>query len=120
MLHALRSRAQNHAPPPRGLRDLPPRHQILAWCGLTTNSLDGSKCFLNWWASATKPCPPVLCKGLTSIIPLCACSIWKHRNACTFDNQQPFLLDLVHSIQDKALTWAKAGAKGLNNLIPVT
>jgi hypothetical protein len=59
-------------------------------------------------------------KGLSSLIALTAWTIWRHRNACIFDGATPSTSHLVHNIQEEACTWAKADARGLSSIIPVT
>ena len=95
-------------------------HEILAWCRLITPPMDGATTFFAWWALASATSPSGLHKGLNSIVALTAWAIWKHRNAAIFDGVQPSTDDLVVSIQDDARLWAKAGAKGLASIIPVT
>ena len=55
-------------------------------------------------------------KDITYIILLTTWLIWRHQNSCIFNNTQPFI-SLVQTIKDGALSWAKAGAKGVNMLI---
>jgi hypothetical protein len=47
-------------------------------------------CFTVWWAEELHAIPSALRKGISSMILLTACWIWKHRNAAIFDNTQAF------------------------------
>uniref|UniRef100_A0A453BPC4 Uncharacterized protein n=2 Tax=Aegilops tauschii TaxID=37682 RepID=A0A453BPC4_AEGTS len=64
--------------------------------------------------------PPSLRRGLASIATLIAWSHWQHHNAAVFDKIMPSTSDLVRAIMEEARSWAAAGAKGVNALIPVT
>lgn len=82
--------------------------------------MDGRTSFFEWWSEAAETSPGCLRKGLNSIVALTAWAIWKHHNAAIFDGLRPSTADLVLSIKDDARLWAKAGAKGLASLLPVT
>lgn len=82
--------------------------------------MDSATSFFAWWSIAVETSPSCLRKGLNSIVALTAWAIWKHRNAAVFDGLRPSTDDLVLSIKDDARLWAKAGAKGLATILPVT
>ena len=82
--------------------------------------MDGDTTFFTWWSKAVDESSGCLRKGLNSIMALSAWSIWKHRNAVIFENRCPSTEDLIRSIKDDARLWAKAGARGLAAIIPVT
>jgi hypothetical protein len=46
--------------------------------------------------------------------------IWKHQNSCVFDRARPSASYLIHQIKDEMAAWAKAGAKGLRDVVPTT
>jgi hypothetical protein len=59
-------------------------------------------------------------KGLASMTLLIAWMLWKQRNACVFDGENPSA-NLLHSkIRTEEVLWAKAGAKGLRVILPST
>uniref|UniRef100_A0A453HE53 Reverse transcriptase zinc-binding domain-containing protein n=1 Tax=Aegilops tauschii subsp. strangulata TaxID=200361 RepID=A0A453HE53_AEGTS len=95
-------------------------HEIMSWCRLTTPPMDSDTVFFTWWSKVVDESPCCLRKGLNSIVALTAWSIWKHRNAAIFENRRPSTEDLILSIKDDARLWAKAGARGLAAIIPVT
>ena len=66
--------------------------------------------------------PPALVPERTgsTFLLLCCWQLWKHRNAVIFENRCPSTEDLIRSIKDDARLWAKAGARGLAAIIPVT
>ncbi|XP_073363459.1 uncharacterized protein [Aegilops tauschii subsp. strangulata] len=92
-------------------------HRTLAWCKLTVSPPNGDLTLYDWWRDATGSIPVSLRKALASLVPLVTWDIWKHRNACIFDLQQPSARHLFASIQDDVRTWASAGAKGLQAVI---
>lgn len=93
-------------------------HEILAWCRLTIAPPEGNTCFYEWWSQSIVALPPSLRKGAASLIALSAWTIWKHRNACIFDNASPSHARMADQIKEDARTWAKAGAKGLDLILP--
>uniref|UniRef100_A0A453JI56 Uncharacterized protein n=1 Tax=Aegilops tauschii subsp. strangulata TaxID=200361 RepID=A0A453JI56_AEGTS len=46
--------------------------------------------------------------------------IWKHRNDCIFEGAQPSVQTLVDKIKTEATVWARAGARGLREILPAT
>lgn len=50
------------------------------------------------------------CKGLNSFIMLIAWEIWKHRNSCVFDENQPNTERLLQVISDQGMMWKMATA----------
>jgi hypothetical protein len=59
-------------------------------------------------------------KGLATTTHLTASMIWKHRNGCVFDGDQPSTSQLNENIHAEAANWAKAGADGLRVILPTT
>jgi hypothetical protein len=59
-------------------------------------------------------------KGLASAALLTPWLIWKQRNECIFEGAQPSVQSLVARIKDEAALWARAGAKGLEVVLPST
>jgi hypothetical protein len=58
--------------------------------------------------------------GLVSATLLTAWMVWKWRNACVFDKDQPSVPLLVERIRAEVALWAKAGAASLRVMIPKT
>ncbi|XP_071681454.1 uncharacterized protein [Lolium perenne] len=73
-----------------------------------------------WWIVARQHTPKPMRKGLATITLMVPWMIWKHRNSCVFDGQQPSIRSLCATIKDKAAAWATAGAKGLRDVLPTT
>jgi hypothetical protein len=59
-------------------------------------------------------------KALGSVMLLVPWMIWKHRNTCVFDRERPLASYVIHQIKDAIAVWAKAGAKGLRDVVPTT
>jgi hypothetical protein len=55
-------------------------------------------------------------KGFNSIVSLVAWQIWRHSNACVFDNASPNIHAILLSVHDEALVWGFAGATALRNV----
>lgn len=73
-----------------------------------------------WWIVARQHTPKPMRKGLATITLMVPWMIWKHRNSCVFDGQQPSIRSLCATIKDEAAAWATAGAKGLRDMLPMT
>jgi hypothetical protein len=68
--------------------------------------------------TAKQRTPKSLRKALGSVTLLVPWIIWKHRNSCVFDRARPSASYLIHQIKDEMAAWAKAGAKGLRDVVP--
>jgi hypothetical protein len=42
--------------------------------------------------------------------------LWKHRNACVFDNTRPSMAAALHAFNEEHQLWCLAGAHGLHAL----
>jgi hypothetical protein len=73
--------------------------------------------FSGWWKSSTSAVPNDMRKGLNSLIILVAWEIWKHRNACVFDNRRPCILEVLKAISAEGGIWCSAGASKLQELV---
>lgn len=73
--------------------------------------------FIDWWRKAAKRAGKERRKGLNTLVQLVAWSVWKHRNRCIFDNQQPRRQTLMDDIREEASAWAMAGARSLRQLL---
>ena len=74
--------------------------------------------FTDWWRQARQQVVRQHRKGFDSLVVLVAWWIWKQRNACIFDGATPSITFTSDTIKDEARLWAKAGATGLQNIIP--
>ena len=72
--------------------------------------------FVEWWKRAAKQTPKEKKKGLNSIIILGAWTIWKHRNACVFECEQPSISGLLREFKEGYHLWCLAGARDLREL----
>jgi hypothetical protein len=61
-------------------------------------------------------CLSIRKKGFNSFVILVAWQIWKHRNACVFDNASPNIHAILLSIHDEALLWGLGGAAALRQV----
>jgi hypothetical protein len=93
-------------------------HEILGWVRSTAELPSGDTNFYTRWETSCDRSPSPARKGLASLIILTAWCLWKHRNACIFDGEQPSIYWLCDIIRDEARMWAKADATGIQNIIP--
>ena len=93
-------------------------HEILGWARVPISLPAPDTPFQVWWQSSLDIAPASMRKGLSSLIILTAWWIWKQRNACIFDGATPSITFTSDTIKDEARLWAKAGATGLQNIIP--
>ena len=76
-----------------------------------------NEALLPWCSATIRRSPSGHRKGLTTLTVLTAWSIWRYRNSCVFDCENPSLSRLFSSIQEEARAWARAGSRGLGALI---
>ncbi|GJN29075.1 hypothetical protein PR202_gb17267 [Eleusine coracana subsp. coracana] len=72
--------------------------------------------FANWWRRAVRKVPKEIRKGLNTVIILGGWTLWKHRNACTFDTAAPCIRILLKNFDDENHLWCLAGAARLRHL----
>jgi hypothetical protein len=58
--------------------------------------------FQEWWNSAERLTPKCKKKGFNSLIMLVARWLWKHRNACVFENASPSTSRILQAIEEDA------------------
>jgi hypothetical protein len=90
---------------------------LFAKLRLSTLSSQSSDKFLNWWSRAVKTDPKKLRKGLNTLIMLAAWEIWKHRNDCVFEGQQPGVHTVLQVVANECTLWCAAGASALPELL---
>lgn len=73
--------------------------------------------FVDWWRRTDRRVAKETRKGLNSFIQLVAWFLWKHRNACLFDESAPNVQHLLAEIRDEATLWGIAGARRLSQLL---
>ena len=95
-------------------------HEILSWVRLPCRLPDRDSPLHDWWLTTKRTMPKPLRKGLATITLLTPWMIWKHRNGCVFDGDQPSINRLIANIKEEAALWARAGALGLRALLPQT
>lgn len=64
--------------------------------------------------------PKPMRKGLATTTHLTAWMLWKHRNSCVFDGEQPSIALLTTRIREELSLWVRAGAAGLGVIMPLT
>jgi hypothetical protein len=57
-------------------------------------------------------------EGFNSLVVLVAWWIWKHKNACVFDDIAPSVSMVLQNIKDEDVVWCRAGVSGLCSLWP--
>ena len=77
-------------------------HETLSWVRSTADIPDYDTDFYTWWETSCNCSPSPARKGMASLIILTAWWIWKHRNACIFDGEQPSTSRLSGIIRDEA------------------
>jgi hypothetical protein len=73
----------------------------------------------DWWVAMRQNTPKPMRKGLATASLLMPWLIWKHRNSCVFDGEQPSVQSVNDKIKAEAALWARAGALGLRAILPV-
>lgn len=77
-------------------------HDTFTWCRSLAQAPAPSDLFLDWWHATHSGTPATFRKGLSSLIPLVALSVWKHRNSCVFDGCLVSIAHLNHVIHEEA------------------
>ena len=72
---------------------------------------------MQWWLRTRKLVPKPLRRGFDSFFFLVGWSLWKERNARTFDRRTATALDLAASIFSEAACWLTAGNRHLGPLL---
>ncbi|XP_073367977.1 uncharacterized protein [Aegilops tauschii subsp. strangulata] len=93
-------------------------HEILGWARAPIGLPVPDTPLQLWWSSSLDLVPASMRNGLSSLIILSAWWIWKHHNTCIFEGARPSITFTSNTIKDEAHLWAKAGATGLQNIIP--
>ncbi|RCV21818.1 hypothetical protein SETIT_4G168300v2 [Setaria italica] len=72
---------------------------------------------LGWWRKSIAAVPKDVRNGLNSLIILVAWEVWKHCNACVFDNVRPNIQEVLRSVNTEGGLWCLAGASKLQELV---
>ena len=72
---------------------------------------------MSWWVKNRKGVPKVLRRGFDSLFFLVGWTLWKERNARTFDAVASSPLQLLTKIMDEAAVWGLAGFKPIQALL---
>ncbi|WVZ70726.1 hypothetical protein U9M48_019369, partial [Paspalum notatum var. saurae] len=93
-------------------------HSVLQHLGLAAlaPSISNSR-FNAWWKVAASNVLKELRQGLNSLIILVVWEVWKHRNACIFEEAQPNNQVLLQAVLVESSLWCKAGASKLQLLL---
>ncbi|KAE8769484.1 hypothetical protein D1007_58951 [Hordeum vulgare] len=94
--------------------------RTLSWLRLACRPPDREATLNDWWLHAKRETPKAMRKGLATITHLTAWLLWKHRNSCVFDDEQPSMTLLSARIREEAALWVRAGAVGLGVVLPIT
>ncbi|WVZ80002.1 hypothetical protein U9M48_027520 [Paspalum notatum var. saurae] len=71
----------------------------------------------SWWCRAASSLPKVLRKGFNSLVILVTWELWKHQNACIFENVRPDARQVVQAVIEEGHVWCLAGARALQDLV---
>jgi hypothetical protein len=72
---------------------------------------------LQWWLRDRKRVPKPVRRGFDSLFFLIGWTLWKERNARTFNRTATSATQLAMAIQDDIETWCQAGFKHLRSLM---
>uniref|UniRef100_A0A0A9CFC2 Reverse transcriptase zinc-binding domain-containing protein n=1 Tax=Arundo donax TaxID=35708 RepID=A0A0A9CFC2_ARUDO len=72
--------------------------------------------FPAWWSLAATIVEPHRRKGFNSLVMLMSWMIWKHRNQCVFEGQNPNVTAMLDQIRDEAALWRAAEATVFDTL----
>ncbi|KAJ1281033.1 hypothetical protein BS78_04G277800, partial [Paspalum vaginatum] len=86
------------------------RRQLL----LPSNS--GCHSLLQWWGLLRQSWPPNERLGTDSPFGLVCWSVWKERNSCCFNGENPSLPRVLLAVRDTAELWIQGGARKLGEL----
>ncbi|KAE8792878.1 Soluble starch synthase 3, chloroplastic/amyloplastic [Hordeum vulgare] len=92
-------------------------HDVFSKLRLTATTPIGHESFFDSLQEATMSAPPSLCNGTASLDIIMAWTLWKHKNACIFDNTTPSTAEVSKAVLVEARFWAMAGANGLRIFI---
>jgi hypothetical protein len=95
-------------------------YDTLSWLRLACRPPDQDDSISHWWLDVRQNTPKAMRKGFATATHLTVWMIWKHRNGCVFDGDQPSKPRLNDSIRNEAAMWARAGAAGLRVILPTT
>uniref|UniRef100_A0A8I6XV68 Reverse transcriptase zinc-binding domain-containing protein n=1 Tax=Hordeum vulgare subsp. vulgare TaxID=112509 RepID=A0A8I6XV68_HORVV len=95
-------------------------HDTLSWLRWTCRPPDQEASLNDWWMQIKLDTPKAMRKGLATATLLTAWMLWKHRNSCVFDGEQPSTAMLSAKIREEASLWVRAGATGLGTIMPLT
>lgn len=79
----------------------------------TVSPMPQAASFREWWRTAGRRISANKRKGFNSMVLFIILEIWKHRNQCVFEAQQPWIPVLLWAIREEARFWTMAGAKKL-------
>jgi hypothetical protein len=92
-------------------------HLLLSRIGLADVVAHGDVDLFVWWTWARCRAPRHCRKGFDSLIMLTCWSLWKERNARTFNNEITLALGLCLKILEEATLWLRAGFSCLSSLL---
>ncbi|WVZ62647.1 hypothetical protein U9M48_012367, partial [Paspalum notatum var. saurae] len=72
----------------------------------------------SWWCRDVNSLPKVMWRGFNFLVILVTWELWKHRNACIFENVKPDAWMVVQAVVDEGYLWCLAGGKSPPGLSP--
>jgi len=72
---------------------------------------------MSWWIESRKRLPKQIRRGFDSLFFLVCWSLWKERNARTFDRSSRQPAALLQAILEEASLWVAAGYRPLQKVL---
>jgi hypothetical protein len=72
--------------------------------------------FAQWWAKTARKVKKECKKGVNSLVILTDWVIWKHYNACVFEETALSISEVLRQFREEYQLWCLAGAKKLQDL----
>ncbi|OQU81847.1 hypothetical protein SORBI_3006G129532 [Sorghum bicolor] len=88
-------------------------HRLLSAIGLVHLLPSDASRLVGWWQESRALLPHNLRRSFDSLVVLVSWSLWKERNARTFDNTSCTPPQTLAKIKEEANAWLAAGFRGL-------
>ncbi|KAJ1272515.1 hypothetical protein BS78_06G207400, partial [Paspalum vaginatum] len=90
---------------------------VLARFDIQVPPAAGCDCLQDWWQRFRASWPASLRAGADTMFGLICWLIWKERNRCCFDGDQPDMARVLRSVAETAELWMQGGARNLSIML---